>query len=208
MGSMENATVRRDLMTLKHPRGFIQDTSAEFARVLQRAMNAAERRDYHRRYADITKASKFVLCPRGLSVSSIRLFETMKMGRVPVILSDGWVEPPGPAWANSLSALAKRTSRDCRSFWRSGRGKRWRWASWRDANGWSGLRKRPPSTPWWNGVCASKRRDECRSSCGAGLCICSICVRFIFGARWRRRIAPCERRRARAVVRQLQVPSP
>jgi hypothetical protein len=98
VGSMENATVRRDLMTLKHPRGFIQDTSAEFARVLQRAMNAAERRDYHRRYADITKASKFVLCPRGLSVSSIRLFETMKMGRVPVILSDGWVEPPGPAW--------------------------------------------------------------------------------------------------------------
>jgi hypothetical protein len=44
------------------------------------------------------KASKFVLCPRGLSVSSIRLFETMKTGRVPVILSDGWVEPPGPAW--------------------------------------------------------------------------------------------------------------
>jgi hypothetical protein len=42
--------------------------------------------------------SEFVLCPRGLGCSSHRLFETMALGRVPVILSDAWIEPSGPAW--------------------------------------------------------------------------------------------------------------
>ena len=108
VGAVGNAAVRGELATLTHPRGYFQDTTAEFARVLQREMAAAERSDYHRHYAQISKASKFVLCPRGLSVSSIRLFETMKMGRVPVILSDGWVEPPGPGWEKFAIRVAER----------------------------------------------------------------------------------------------------
>jgi hypothetical protein len=66
--------------------------------VLHRQINPRERREYYRRYAEATKASKFVLCPRGISVSSVRLFETMSMGRVPVVLSDDWMPPPGPRW--------------------------------------------------------------------------------------------------------------
>jgi hypothetical protein len=42
--------------------------------------------------------SKFVLCPGGNCPCSIRLFEVMKMGRAPVILSDDWVSPDGPQW--------------------------------------------------------------------------------------------------------------
>ena len=98
MGSIRNAPVRRDLASLRHKRGFFQDTAEEFDRILHRKMDARERRDYYRRYAELTKASKFILCPRGLSVSSIRLFESMRMGRVPVILSDEWAEPIGPCW--------------------------------------------------------------------------------------------------------------
>ena len=51
-----------------------------------------------REYLQEMLNSKFVLCPRGLSTVSIRLFETMELGRVPVILSDEWVEPDGPSW--------------------------------------------------------------------------------------------------------------
>ena len=112
VGSIENAPVRRALATLKHPRGYFQDTAAEFARVLRREMRAGEREAYHRRYADIARASKFVLCPRGLSVSSIRLFETMRMGRVPVILSDGWIEPPGPVWEKFAIRLPESEVQD------------------------------------------------------------------------------------------------
>jgi hypothetical protein len=98
MGSVKNASVRRQLATLRHPRSFFQNTAEDFDRILHRKMEPRERLDYERRYAELTKASKFVLCPRGLSVSSIRLFETMRMGRAPVILSDGWVAPEGPRW--------------------------------------------------------------------------------------------------------------
>jgi hypothetical protein len=98
MGSIEHAPVRRDLAQLRHPRGFFQNASEEFAQLLQWKMSQREQRDYFRRYAELTKASKFVLCPRGVGVSTLRLFETMRMGRVPVILSDGWVPPVGPDW--------------------------------------------------------------------------------------------------------------
>lgn len=98
MGAIPNAPIRRQLATLTHPRSFFQDTSKEFNKLLDGKMDRRERLDYDRRYAELTKASKFVLCPRGLSVSSIRLFETMRMGRVPVILSDDWVPPSGPRW--------------------------------------------------------------------------------------------------------------
>jgi hypothetical protein len=98
MGSVRNARVRVNLATLRHRRSFFQNTEQDFDRILDRKMDRRERLDYDRRYAELTKASKFVLCPRGLSASSIRLFETMRMGRVPVILADGWVPPFGPDW--------------------------------------------------------------------------------------------------------------
>ena len=107
MGSVETAPVRRQLARIEHPRGFFQDTATQYARVLHGQMDEREQHDYRRRYAEATKASKFVLCPRGLSVSSIRLFETMRMGRVPVILSDGWVAPPGPAWETFAIRVAE-----------------------------------------------------------------------------------------------------
>lgn len=98
MGSVRNAAVRKSLATLRHPRLFFQNTTEDFDRILDRKMGRRERLDYDRRYAEVAKASKFVLCPRGLSASSIRLFETMQMGRVPVILSDDWAVPEGPCW--------------------------------------------------------------------------------------------------------------
>ena len=42
--------------------------------------------------------SKFVLCPRGFGASSIRIFEVMSLGRVPVIISDQWQPSPGIPW--------------------------------------------------------------------------------------------------------------
>jgi hypothetical protein len=98
MGSVRNAAVRRNLAALRHPRSFFQDTAEDYDRIQHRKMDRQERLDYDRRYAELTKASKFVLCPRGLSASSIRVFETMRMGRVPVILADNWVPPIGPRW--------------------------------------------------------------------------------------------------------------
>jgi hypothetical protein len=53
---------------------------------------------FNRRYAEVSASSRFIVCPRGAGVSSIRLFEAMELGCVPVIVSDDWVPPSGPRW--------------------------------------------------------------------------------------------------------------
>ncbi len=55
-----------------------------------------EQREYLQEIVD----SQFVLCPRGIAVSSHRLYEVMRLGRVPVVLSDDWVPPRGPDWSS------------------------------------------------------------------------------------------------------------
>jgi len=50
------------------------------------------------RYREILGRSRFVLCPRGRGTSTFRLYEALGAGRVPVIISDEWVAPPGPDW--------------------------------------------------------------------------------------------------------------
>jgi len=100
LGTVDTAPVRRKLATLSHPRSFFQDTSADYREVLSGKMGETEMKQYWQRYGDILKCSKFILCPRGMGTSSVRLFDTMRMGRVPVILSDQWVEPQGPRWEN------------------------------------------------------------------------------------------------------------
>jgi hypothetical protein len=53
---------------------------------------------FKQRYAEKMRASRYVLCPRGIGTSTFRLFETMQSGRVPVILSDAWVPTPWIDW--------------------------------------------------------------------------------------------------------------
>lgn len=98
VGSATNAGVRRHLLTLQHPRIRIEDTSG---RVLPAFVSGDEEAMARliANYVEVTRRSRFVLCPRGVGVSSMRLFETMRMARCPVILADDWVPPDGPDWA-------------------------------------------------------------------------------------------------------------
>lgn len=78
--------VRRRILELDHPDALLADSAA---------ITASANGD---RYAESIREAAFVLCPRGGGVSSFRLFETMMLGRVPVIVSDPWVPPDGPDW--------------------------------------------------------------------------------------------------------------
>jgi hypothetical protein len=93
-----NAPVRDKIFRLKGPSIHIQDTTdIDFFYRKDKEVEAAKMN-----YAEIIGHSKFVLCPRGVGVSSFRLFETMQAGRVPVVLSDNWVPPEGPHWEEFL----------------------------------------------------------------------------------------------------------
>jgi exostosin family protein len=98
--------LRRRLLKVKHTRAILEDTSSF------NAFFSKERTNNHARYAEILKRSKFVLCPKGGGTSSIRLFETLRAGRVPVIISDQWVAPEGPDWSScSLRVREKNIGR-------------------------------------------------------------------------------------------------
>lgn len=103
VGSTASHPVRRRLMSIRHPDALLIDTQAGPGNP-----GLLTREDYQRRYADSVKKSAFVLCPRGGGPSSFRLFETMMLGRVPVILADQWVPPTGPDW-DSFSVRIKET---------------------------------------------------------------------------------------------------
>lgn len=60
------------------------------------------------RYADELARCKFILCPKGNGISSIRLFETLQTGRVPVVLSDRYVFPEGVDWASCALHVPER----------------------------------------------------------------------------------------------------
>ncbi|HET6566636.1 MAG TPA: exostosin family protein [Rhodothermales bacterium] len=95
IGAIGTAAVRSRIARLEHRRGMVVDTTREKPR---EGEDASEGGRYHLRYVDAVKKSAFVLCPRGIGVSTLRLFETLKMGRAPVIIADQWVPPEGPEW--------------------------------------------------------------------------------------------------------------
>ncbi|WP_158827748.1 exostosin domain-containing protein [Mucilaginibacter lacusdianchii] len=86
-----NSPPRRKILQLHHDQAFLKPS-------LNNMFGSADLKDVKLQYAELLSSSKFVLCPRGAGTSSFRIFETMQAGRVPVIISDNWVAPNGPAW--------------------------------------------------------------------------------------------------------------
>lgn len=107
MGDLQTAKVRQTLAQLHHPRAAFVDTSSESQAVMWKGTDE-QRAAFWKRYVDLASRSKFVLCPRGMAASSIRLFEMMAMGRAPVVLSDAWVAPDGPDWESFLIQIPER----------------------------------------------------------------------------------------------------
>jgi hypothetical protein len=83
--------VRSELQQLQHPRGDVRE-AAQGLYLDHKPLEPLVA------YANLLVDTKFMLCPRGIGSSSIRLFETMQAGRVPVVIADEWVRPKGPAW--------------------------------------------------------------------------------------------------------------
>lgn len=96
--SSNDPTVRPEVLRLQHPRALLIDRNS----------NQSES-DLD--YVQILARSKFILCPRGLGASSWRLFETMRIGRVPVVISDDWVPPMGINWDSFLVQVPERDIR-------------------------------------------------------------------------------------------------
>ena len=98
VGSPWTHPVRQEVMKLDRSRSLIHDSSQDNVRIFKAKEWGSEEKSYVSRYARNIGKSKFVLCPRGKGPATLRLFETMLIGRIPVIISDQWVAPKGPDW--------------------------------------------------------------------------------------------------------------
>ena len=91
LGRLQTHPVRQKIAVLNSPGSPCLDVSQAHAVIPDF--------DYTRTYEQLIVRSQFVLCPRGYGSSSIRIFEAMAVGRVPVIISDNWVPPPVGDWS-------------------------------------------------------------------------------------------------------------
>ena len=95
VGKRSTHPVRDALFDLDHPDQFLFDTDPYWP---YGDLPDDQQSALQEQYVNVSHRSRFVLCPRGRGASSIRLFESLRMGRTPVIISDGWVPPDGPDW--------------------------------------------------------------------------------------------------------------
>ena len=98
--------IRRAILALRHDRALLADTTDELGRGFGQSETVY--REYRDRYGDELAAVRFVVSPRGAGPGSMRIFESMRAGRAPVVVSDEWVEPKGPDWPSFSLRLAER----------------------------------------------------------------------------------------------------
>ena len=97
VGSKNTHPVREDIFALSSEKILVKDTSGHSPSMTYHG-EPAPRAQFWSEYADSIADAKFSLCPRGKGAGSIRLFESMKMGRPCVIISDAWHPNDGVDW--------------------------------------------------------------------------------------------------------------
>ena len=106
VGTFDTHPIRECLARIDRSDVFVRDTSSGAGRLCGQSTTVYD--SWKREYAQSLCDSAFILCPRGVAPSSYRIFEAMKAGRVPVIISDDWVAPVGPAWEQFSLRVAER----------------------------------------------------------------------------------------------------
>lgn len=107
VGNRTSHPVREQLFHFNRRDIYVRDTSSVSGRITYHG-GPEERARFWSEYADSIAASRFSLCPRGAGAGSIRLYESMKMGRACVILSDEWQPNSGIDWDSFSITVAER----------------------------------------------------------------------------------------------------
>lgn len=97
VGSSRTHSIREKILTISHPEFFLLDSARDLAPDAF-WWDSGNKEELFNIFHESTARSLFVICPRGLSPSSIRLYEAMEAGCAPIIVSDDIQLPIGPDW--------------------------------------------------------------------------------------------------------------
>lgn len=83
MGSYETNQLRAELANINNSRSFFKNTELWF-------FSQQEEMKYNlgKEYREVLRTTKFALCPPGTGPSTLRLFEAMSLGCIPIIFND------------------------------------------------------------------------------------------------------------------------
>jgi hypothetical protein len=108
VGSSWTHPIREKVMRLKHPRAVLDDSERKGEPVHWWLRGKEHFAGRVALFEQVMSRSKFVLCPRGYAAASMRMFQAMQAGAVPVILADSLVLPIGPDWARFVVRIPER----------------------------------------------------------------------------------------------------
>ena len=94
VGDPSTHPVREQILKLHHPEALLRPAIG----ISAMGMDTVTREAFQKRYIEEILDSCFVLCPRGLGPTSMRLFEAMEMGRAPVVIGDSWLPVARLPW--------------------------------------------------------------------------------------------------------------
>ncbi|HEY1809991.1 MAG TPA: exostosin family protein [Acidobacteriaceae bacterium] len=97
IGNSRTHPVRDQIFAIQRGDFLLKDTGRTSYRMAYEA-DPAQRPPFWADYADAMASALFSLCPRGVGTGSVRLFESMKMGRPCIILADAWQPNAGVDW--------------------------------------------------------------------------------------------------------------
>lgn len=99
-GNPKSNPIRQSLINhfSSHPKFNIESTESW--------LNHSDSEKSH--YKDMILNAQFSLCPSGWGPASFRVFESMALGRCPVIVSDKIVLPKGPIWEECSITVAQK----------------------------------------------------------------------------------------------------
>lgn len=107
--------VRKDLFNINHPNNCVMIERqnwhfqlAKFTDPLELQLNAKKEKE---EYQNILARSRFSLCPRGAGHGTLRLWESLQAGAIPVLLADGYILPPGFDWHNCMVILKENEAK-------------------------------------------------------------------------------------------------
>ena len=105
------SSLRRTIFEMQHPKeAFIKERKSwhwireSGAGQLSREEQGQERKEYE----DILARSRFSLCPRGTGGGTIRFWESLQAGAIPVLISDNLELPEGIDWGQCIVGIKER----------------------------------------------------------------------------------------------------
>jgi hypothetical protein len=91
VGTPKSHPIRKKLFAIDHPKDTVLIALEKYGHTVPKGI-----------YEDILARSRFSLCPRGINVGSVRFWESLCAGAIPILISDEQILPYGFDWSSCI----------------------------------------------------------------------------------------------------------